>query len=116
MSSKILAFKLVSGEEIVAEVLDIKTDTALFESVTGKVIEYVVRRPHILRMMPTSHNNVSLAFIPWTLSNPEIESMPIPASAILLSFPPAAHVETQYISQTTGLELAKTTPKGRISV
>jgi len=116
--SEILAFKMIIGEEVVGEVIEIiRKITPLFEQ-TGKGISdgditaYRVRRPHILRFIQ-SREGANLAFIPWTLCNPSIEVMTIPASAVLLTFPPSANVEKQYIEQTSGITLAS--PGSRIS-
>lgn len=99
--SQILAFKLHGGDEVVAEVTSTQMGAA------EKVVSYTVRRPHILKMQPTGPNQVGLAFIPWTLSNPVIDSLVIPESAIILTFEPSDHVEKQYLSQTSGIELAR---------
>lgn len=115
--SKVLAFKLVSGEEVVAEVLEeITSESILVESKSsGEVKAYVVRRPHILRFQQVAPGQIGLAFVPWTLSNPEIERLELPASAVLLSYEPSANVERQYLEQTSGISLAKAAPAGRIS-
>lgn len=118
--SKVLAFKLIGGDEVVAEVLDEKRhkSAVLIESkdpVDSPVAAYVVRRPHILRFQPVAPGQIGLAFVPWTLSNPEIERLEIPASAVVLSFEPSQNVERQYLEQTSGLAIAKTPPPGRIS-
>jgi hypothetical protein len=49
---------------------------------------------------------VGLALIPWTLSNPDISRLEIPASAVLLSFDPSSEVERQYLQQTSGISLS----------
>jgi hypothetical protein len=57
---------------------------------------------------------IGLAFVPWTLSNPTIEVIEVPAAAVLLVFDPSERVETQYLEQTSGISL--TAPSGsRIS-
>jgi hypothetical protein len=57
---------------------------------------------------------IGLAFVPWTLSNPTIEVLDVPASAVLLMFDPSERVETQYLEQTSGISLA-TSSGSRIS-
>ena len=79
----------------------------------GPVVSYTLRRPHILQMQPMGNGNVGLAFVPWTLSNPTIERLELPASAVLLTFQPSANVERQYLEQTSGLAVAP--PGSRIS-
>jgi hypothetical protein len=105
---EIQAFKTVIGEEIVGEVVEIirSLPTMLLGNtqVDGDITAYRVRRPHILRFIQSAQG-ANLAFIPWTLCNPTIEVMTIPASAILLTFPPSAMVEKQYLEQTSGLSL-----------
>jgi hypothetical protein len=121
--SEITSFKLLGGDEIVAEVLSVNrkavkaTKTLLNESEapkakkpaakeTGEILSYTVRRPHILQFQPMGNGQLGLAFVPWTLSNPTIERLEIPASAVILPFSPSANVEREYIQQTSGLALA----------
>lgn len=99
--SDVMSFKMVSGEEVVAELVSTKT----FASDTDPV-SYTVRRPHILQFQPVGPGQLGLAFVPWTLSNPAIEHLEIPASAVLLTFKPADKVERQYLEQTSGISLA----------
>jgi len=120
--TEILAFKMIIGEEVVGEVIEIIRDYSTQkqsilleqtgEDVDGKIVGYRVRRPHILRFIQSA-GGANLAFIPWTLCNPTIEVMTIPASAVLLTFPPSANVEKQYLEQTSGLSIAS--PGSRIS-
>jgi hypothetical protein len=106
MTTEILAFKLISGDEIVAQVVS-RTPGLLTDSSDSKPTAYVVRRPHILQMQQMGPGQVGLAFIPWTLSNPTIERMELPASAILLTYPPSDNVEQQYMEQTSALQVVK---------
>jgi len=115
--SSVLAFKLVGGEEIVAEVLEEKRSLAIVDGLGSptEITAYVLRRPHILRFQPIGPNQIGLAFVPWTLSNPEINKLELPAKSVLLTFEPSANVEKQYLEQTSGIALAKQVPTGRIS-
>ena len=112
--SEILAFKMIIGEEVVGEVIDTIYDSSmLLESQKenrGNIKAYKVRRPHVLRFIPSAQG-ANLAFIPWTLANPTIEVMLIPTSAVLLTFPPSANVEKQYLEQTSGLSIATQTSR-----
>ena len=99
--SEVKAFKMVGGDEVVAEVLSTN------EATDGKILSYRVRRPHILQFQPMGQGQIGLAFVPWTLSNPTIELLDVPASAILISFSPSENVETQYLEQTSGISIVK---------
>ena len=100
--SEVLAFKIVGGDEVVANVLK----TVRSNGVDGDITSYIVRRPHILRFQQVAPGQVGLAFVPWTLANPTIDRMTIPAEAVILTFSPDENVEKQYLEQTTGLALA----------
>lgn len=100
--SEVLAFKIVGGDEVVANVLK----TIRSNGVDGDITSYIVRRPHILRFQQVAPGQVGLAFVPWTLANPTIDRMTIPVEAVILTFSPDENVEKQYLEQTTGLALA----------
>jgi len=103
--SQVKSFKLLGGEEIVAEVLEEKSGNVLSEGSAKHfpVTSYIIRRPHILQFQPMGNGQLGLAFVPWTLSNPTIERMEIPVSCVLLTFDPSANVERQYLEQTSGI-------------
>ena len=104
---KIRSFKLVTGEEIVTEVLTVAQRLAEGNGVlSGSGNCVTVRRPHVLQFQPVSPGQLGLALIPWTLSNPGIQSLEIPHSAILVEFEPQNEVERQYIEQTSGIALS----------
>lgn len=109
MVNSVMSFKLVGGDEIVAEV--VSEERAIIDS---PIIAYGLRRPHILQFQPMGNGNLGLAFVPWTLSNPTIEFVKIPVSQIVTVFAPADRVERQYLEQTSGISLAPT-PGSRIS-
>ena len=103
------AFKMVGGDEIVAELLDTKSLLTNTDTVT----HYVLRRPHILQLQQLPSGGLGLALVPWTLSNPSIERMEVPASAVLLQFDPSDSTEKQYLEQTSGITLTR--PGQRLS-
>lgn len=88
------SFKLISGEEVVATVVTTLNPTG-----------YTLRKPHILQFQQVAPGQLGLAFIPWTLSNPDIDTVEIPTSAVISVFEPAAKVEKQYLEQTSGISL-----------
>lgn len=105
MASEVLSFKINGGDEVVARVIKtVRKDN----NVDGEITSYIVRRPHILRFQQTGPNQVGLIFVPWTLSNPEIDRLEIPAASLVIPpFAPSSNVETQYQEQTSGLVLAQ---------
>jgi hypothetical protein len=104
MSNSIKSFKMVTGEEIVAEI----HHTVMRNDET---IAYALRRPHVMQLQQMGPNQVGLAFVPWTLSNPNLDVIEVPVAAILVSFEPSADVERQYLQQTSGIALG--VPGGR---
>ena len=109
MSNTVLAFKLTSGEEVIAEVVEHQV-SRLSEntSLTNMNGDYVVRRPHVLRFQPISPGQLGLAFVPWILSNPDIQNVVIFGKSLLAPpFEISAEVEKQYLQQTSGIQLAR---------
>lgn len=119
--AKVLTFKMMSGEEVVAEVVEEirETQTTLLEGglrrESNPIVAYKLRRPHILRFQQVAPGQIGLAFIPWTLANPTIDTLEVPTKMIGLVYEPGNHTEEQYLQQTSGLTLAKDMPAGRIS-
>lgn len=103
--SNVKSFKLVGGDEVVAEVVSENSGT-LLTAEKQPVTSYTLRRPHILQFQPMGGGQLGLAFIPWTLSNPAIERVDIPVSQIVAVFEPAERVERQYLEQTSGISIA----------
>ncbi len=107
--SKVKSFKLVSGEEIVADVIrELSGNQVLNENgpFTSAVTSYIIRRPHVLQFQQVAPGQFGLALIPWTLSCPDIDRVELPASAVVVSFIPADNVERQYLEQTSGISLS----------
>jgi hypothetical protein len=117
--SEVKSFKMVGGDEVVAEVTDTIYGNPIFATKNsgaekGEITGYTVRRPHILQFQPMPNGNIGLAFIPWTLSNPTIERLNLPVSALIIPpFDPSPNVTKQYLEQTSGIALV--TPGTRIS-
>lgn len=106
--SDIRSFKLVTGDEIIASVVrEIKSSSMLTESEgSSKVEGYVVKRPHSIQFQPVAPGQLGLALIPFTLSNPDIAELTIPASALVIPpFATAHGVQKQYLEQTSGIDL-----------
>lgn len=93
---------MITGEELVGDLA--KT----IEDSTGKIISYEIRKPHILQFQPMGGGKLGLAFVPWTLSNPELDTVIVPASAVIFKFSPSGNVEGQFIQQTSSIQIAST--------
>ena len=109
----IRTFKLVSGEEVVAEVADSQTQTFLTEGqhFGREQLEYKLRRPHVLQFQPIAPGKMGLAFIPWVLSNPEVQEVTIFARNVIgVPVEPSEQVQRQFLQQTSGIEIAAASP------
>jgi hypothetical protein len=107
MSAKILSFKTIGGEELVAEVVREVTGGGILTDAAAPVTAYVLKRPHVLRFQPVGPGQLGLAFVPWTLSNPDISEITLPVKSLIAEpFEPAHRVEQQYLEQTSGIDLS----------
>lgn len=100
MPHQVRAFKFTSGEEVIAEIKSYPFSSPDKQS-------WELRRPHILRFHPVGPNQMGLAFVPWTLSNPDLESVVVSRVNMLCDpFEISADVEKQFLQQTSGIAIA----------
>lgn len=106
--SVVKAFKLVTGEEVIAEVRDPKVQELLQETfrITRDEVTYTLRRPNVLQFQQMAPGKFGMAMVPYTLSNPDLETVKIPASKVITVFDVADNVEKQYLQQNSGIALA----------
>lgn len=97
--SEVKSFKTVGGDEIVSEVL-----ASIYEG--ESITKYRLRKPQVLQFQPVAPGKMGLAFVPWLLSNPELDVVDVPVSVLPLVFPTAAEVERQYLTQMSGIQIA----------
>lgn len=90
---KILAFKLVSGEEVIARVNGQLDD------------KYLVSKAQVLQFQQVRPGQMALALVPWILSNPEASDIPIQMSNVITAVPPSEKVEKEYLAQTSNIML-----------
>ena len=101
--SNIRSFKLISGEEMVANVVSTE------ETADGKVLSYLVESPHVMQFQHMQGGQLGLALVPWTLSNMELrEKVKVPAEFVIASFETAHKVQQQFIQQTSSIALPTT--------
>jgi hypothetical protein len=96
----IKAFKLVTGEEVVGEL----KSTALTDSKSKE--DYLVGRPNVLRFQQVGPNQLGLTFVPWILSNPDIEEVTLSHTSVIAITDLSEQVERNYLEQTSGIDLA----------
>lgn len=103
--SEVKVFKIVTGEEVVAELVSQRFVSDA--NVPEKIVSYSIRRPHTLQFQQVAPGQIGLAFVPWVLSNPSIEELKVPASAVIIPpFDADPQVERQYLEQTSGISLS----------
>lgn len=90
---KIQGIKLATGDELVAEIIEIHADGAL-----------TVREP-LMMLMQTNPEDGGLVcnFYPWTIIN--AENITIRAIGIVAAYNVPADVEQSYIQNTSGLQI-----------
>lgn len=100
--SDVVTFKLVSGEEVVASLI-----CKLSPTLDSNVAAYRVSKPQTLQFRPFGNSGqMGLAFMPWTLSNPTLREVDIPATFVMCMVETDSEVARQYLEQTTGIALA----------
>jgi hypothetical protein len=100
--SNVVTLKLVSGEEVVATLV-----SKISATLDSNVAAYRVSKPQTLQFRPFGNSGqMGLAFMPWTLSNPTLREVDIPATFVMCVVDTDAEVTRQYLEQTTGIALA----------
>ena len=97
--SEVMSFKTVAGDEIVAELIRCEWEGDKFTA-------YVIKRPQVLQFQPVAPGKMGLAFVPWLLSNPQLDTVSVPVSMLPFSFPTASEVAKQYLTQMSGIQIA----------
>lgn len=103
--TEVKSFKTTDGSELVAEVI-----SKQFGS-NEEVVSYKLRRPQVLQFQPVGANQMGLAFVPWLLSNPSLDSVTVSSKILLVEFETAPEVASQYLTQMSGIKLP---PAGKI--
>jgi hypothetical protein len=84
-----MVFKMSNGDEVIASV-----DTAVSDQVT------LVSKPRIIVF-----NGERGAFLPYFISNPDIENVILEAAHIVASGRPTKELEKSYLEMTTKIQL-----------
>jgi hypothetical protein len=93
MSKKIYILKLKTGEEVVARVSEGENDTL------------ILNKPMLLQAMPTQEpGQMGLLTLPWIMASSDT-SFTISSDQVMTKGKPKKDMESQYLSQATGLAL-----------
>lgn len=95
-NGEVYTLKLVSGDEVLGKVVE-STDKGV-----------LVHKPLILTVQANAQGQAAMAFIPMGLTyNPELANeLEFKHEHILYSFLTPSEFEKQYVSQTSGIQLA----------
>jgi len=92
--SNIKVFKLISGEEVIAEVVQQLQPT------------WTIRKARGLHIQQTQAGHIGIGMIPWLAGNVEGE-VEIRETALMTNpYDPEANLEKEYLQQTTGIAIA----------
>lgn len=100
--------KLITGEEVVATIMDASSATVLTEQISsqGHSNTITIQKPMVIQIQPIGQGQVGLVLIPWSLANQHLPYVEIKASSVVAEpFDPAVEVERQYLEQTSGIKL-----------
>lgn len=92
MSKPILAFKLISGEELIAKVTEETTTSFILED------------PLALHVT-AGQNGVNVGLIPFMMSNRDATEFTLSRSAVTAYTPPSRELETGYLQQISKIDL-----------
>lgn len=97
MTDEIRAFKLKSGEEIIARCTNLNDSTT----------HYILSKVRQIIMQPIGPGQVGIGFMPWVATAQDEEiALKVECLACDPLHPPQ-NIEKEYLSQTTGIALAK---------
>lgn len=91
---KIVTLKLITGEEILAAVVD------------TNLTEVLVKHPLLMVMVPDQDNQGMVAFAPWIIGAPETKRIPILNTAIIAYSEASKEVRTHYLTATNDPSLS----------
>ena len=97
---KVIALKMITGEDVVA-----RLESTKFVGEFRETDAYVIDKPFVLHVQHTPQG-MAMGLAPWTLANPGMSSLTVPASSVLVMYDVDAGVEQQYLQQTSGIDLS----------
>jgi len=93
MGKNIRVLKMISGEEIICEV------------VAESELHMIVNKPFMFQVIEAHQGQLALAMTPYVLCDPNIENLPLKHLAIAFDIPAPTQPEKEYLSQTSSIEL-----------
>lgn len=123
MSKPIICIKLITGEELIAKITDpaevlLGTHKPAEEAFKddGKTTTWHVQGSYVLEdilsiaVQPTNSGAMALALIPWMMGNHEAPMLLNFDRHVMCVFAPRKEVTNAYLTQTSGISLATTSP------
>lgn len=100
MSNKIVAVMLVTGEELIGELID---DLRVKNS-------YKIQKPRVVAIMRSPDGRQGLGLVPWTKSNMDSTVEIFKSQLVCELFEPVQEVTSAYLQETSGIQLASSLP------
>jgi hypothetical protein len=94
MYSEILLVKLLTGEELIATVVDNRDEY------------YILDKPFTMQIVPTASGQVNITMIPWFLSSPTGGATLQKRHIIGQVTEPNETLKREYLSRTSGIQIA----------
>ena len=104
MSGKVVAVKLITGEEIIATLKE-----------TLDPANYTFERARILNLGRDANGNMGYGLMPWIHSNMD-GSITVSREHVIAMIQPVKQIEDGYMQETSGIQLASSLPpKGKLN-
>lgn len=94
----IQAFKLITGEEVVADFTGAASE--------GGVEYYNLEKPRLLMLQDVGNGRIGMIFMPWLHANFDA-SVKLSSKFVICAHKPSDEIEQGYLEKTSGLTLAK---------
>ena len=97
--SEVRAFKLSSGEEVIAKIEQDFND------------KVVISKPRVVQAMRMKDGAVGISLVPWIFSGSDTQPVTLFFSNIVTVVSPIPEMVDNYLRETSGLDLSQAAPK-----
>lgn len=108
MDSTVISLRLVTGEEVIAEV-SIPGQLAIDDAIIGCIRlakdSIIVNRPNVLHAMQGRDGQMGLALVPWFNSDPDAKNIRIKEVDIVGIIRTPEKIAKSYLQQVSGIAL-----------